>query len=175
MLEELAKEIQDAVNAAYADIRAGYPLGTPIKLTVDYDAIMEQFALDLSYDSVEELNAADATFKDKVKACIDAYVAEYDNSLGSALAPYEVSVDSVEYQSRYSYLTDSVATDKDYVYTDFTSDVGNIVLVTYSNGVDTVKFILNYNIYSITVNLGDGNEYKIDKYSYVRIDEGGNG
>lgn len=175
MLEELAKEIQGAVDDAYISIREqGLPTGTPILLTVDKDAIMAQFASLLGLDSASDIK--DEAFETAVDDCISAFQTEYAIEAGNTTAPYTVNVDEVVYTSKYSFITNSVATDKDnYVYTDFTSDVGNIVLVTYSNGVETVKFILNYNIYSVKVNLGDGYEIPpIEKYSYIRIEEGGN-
>ena len=71
---------------------------------------------------------------------------------------------------KHSFITDSFATDKDYVYTDFTSDK-DIVLVTYQNAEGkTVKFLLNYNIYTVEVDLDDGLEaYTLPKYGYVKI------
>ena len=175
MLQELANELQERIDAAYADIRANealYPTGTVLVLEIDTDAILSQFADDLGIATVDEL---DSEFKTAVESCIGKFEAEYEASAGAAVATYQVQVDSVEYTSKYSFITESYATDKNYVYTDFTSDVNNIVLVTYSNGTETVKFILNYNIYSVTVRLDDGEVYTLDKYSYVRIEEGGNG
>ena len=173
MLQELANEIQEKIDSAYVDIRANHPVGTLVKLNVSEDAILAQFADRLGIAAVNDL---DADFVDDVRACIALFVNEYNPDESYTGATYDVSINSVDYESKYSFITESLATDKkNYVYTDFTSDIGNIVLVTYSNGTDPVKFILNYNIYSVDVNLGDGQVYEnIPKYSYVRINEGGN-
>jgi hypothetical protein len=80
--------------------------------------------------------------------------------------------EEVEYSSKYSYITDSLATDKDYHYTDFTVDNNLVVMVTYKDSATghTVAFLLNYNIYSVSVNLGGGNVYELGKYEFVQID-----
>ena len=61
----------------------------------------------------------------------------------------------------------------DYVDTIYTLEDERIVLVTYQKADGTiVRFILNYNIFDVTVRL-DGKEYKLGSYDYVRI--GGEG
>ena len=42
--------------------------------------------------------------------------------------------------------------------------------ITYTNGDDSVSFILNYNIYRVRVRLEDGTVYDLDKLGYVKID-----
>ena len=73
--------------------------------------------------------------------------------------------------SKYSYITDSIATDNDYVYTDFTIDNDLVTMVTYQDRAtgDTVRFILNYNIYAVTVDLGNGQVYELDRYGFVPV------
>ena len=43
-------------------------------------------------------------------------------------------------------------------------------MVTYRKGDSVVRFILNYNNYPVTVRLNTDVEYKLDGYSYQRID-----
>ena len=77
-----------------------------------------------------------------------------------------------DFRSAYALVTGSSATDSDYRYTKYTSDSGNVVLVTYQrtvNGVtDTVSFILNYNTYDVNVRI-DGVVYNVEKYGYHEI------
>ncbi len=82
-----------------------------------------------------------------------------------------MNVDSLYlYASKYSFITDSCAFDENYIYTDFTSDRGNIVLVTYTKGDETVKFLLNYNIYAVEVKFSETESYTLGKYDYIRIE-----
>ena len=88
---------------------------------------------------------------------------------------YSITMSSIDtetlylYTSKYSFLTDSKAFDENYIYTDYTSDRGNIVIVTYTKGNHQVKFLLNYNIYTVEVRIGD-ETYKLSKYDYIRIE-----
>ena len=177
IIVELASEIQDTLDEANETLlENGVAAGVPIHLIVKADELKAQFADILGIDDGAEIGNELAElleeFDDRVDACISSFTDKYPET--NHPTPYEVEVSEIEYTSKYSFITDSEATDENYVYTDFTSDVDNIVLVTYSNGVDTVKFVLNYNIYSVTVNLGDEGVYEIGRYSYQRIDEGGN-
>ena len=139
-----------------------FTVARQIRIVLDVDALLAQFAEISRIDTAD----LDAAFVEQINAIAAQYAAEYP-AKGSD--DYVVTVSETDYESKYSFFSNSVATDPDYVYTDFTSDINNIVLVTYSNGTDTVQFILNYNIYEVNVNLGDGNEYTLGMYEYVRI------
>jgi len=52
----------------------------------------------------------------------------------------------------------------------YTDNSGRIVMVTYSNGTENVRFILNYNTYDVTVKV-DGNEVPVEGYGFVRVDK----
>ena len=56
-----------------------------------------------------------------------------------------------------------------YGKTKYTLENNKVVIVTYRDGESTVKFVLNYNIYTVDVRI-DGVVYTLDKYEYVRID-----
>ena len=73
--------------------------------------------------------------------------------------------------------TDSDADDLDYKDTIYTLDDERLVLVTYEKlDGSLVKFVLNYNIFSVSVKL-DGVVYVIEPYDYcvVRNTTGGEG
>ena len=160
----LKEHIENMIDEGYAEMSAaGKPYATPLVLSIDEDALLKYFAENRLYTTVEAL---DADFTAEVKKIASDYENAYKSDSADA---YIVTVNTIDYETQYSFHTDSIATDKDYVHTDFTSDVGNIVLVTYKNGDDVVQFILNYNIYTVKVDLGNGNVYELDKYKYVRI------
>ena len=162
-LTELERSIEEAIDAGY-DYLAGNAgqFGVNLTVTLDKAALVAHFC------EISRLDEAslDAEFLAGIDALSAKYAAEYP---AKDQNDYVVNVSSTDYESKYSFFTNSVATDGDYVYTDFTSDINNVVLVTYSNGTDTVQFILNYNIYEVNVNLGDGKEYTLGMYEYVRI------
>ncbi len=104
-------------------------------------------------------------------AALAALVADARNNKKQVLAV----ANSVEIDYNFN-TTDSSATDGlDYVGTDYTLNDERLVLVTYRkpNG-DEVKFILNYNIFKVSVKL-DGKTYTIDSYRWVRIDPNSTG
>jgi len=169
ILVMLDTQISAAIDAGYEWLKAneaGY--GRPLEVVVSKESLMTQFA-DILNVSVEELGGT-AEAKTEFSQAVDAIIAKYTSTYPTGgVNPYTVSISSIEYNSQYSFITESVATDKNYIKTDYTSDTNNIVIVTYSNGTDTVKFVLNYNIYSVTVNLGADGVHELGKYGYVRI------
>ena len=166
ILEMLEAQLLVAIDDAFTALReedAG--IGRGVKLTVDVDALTLQVSEILN---VEESELVDDGFVAQIEAIADKYEALYKSANANA---YALSFDEIEYNSKYDYITDSVATDgKNYDHTDYTVDNDSVVIVTYSNGTDTVSFVLNYNIYSVSVTLEDGSVYELGKYGYVRID-----
>ena len=139
--------------------------GRGVKLTVDKAALMAQAA--------DVMNVPLSTLEnDAFSADLTALKTEYESRYNSAEAnAYSLEFSSVEYESKYDYVTDSVATDgRLYDKTDYTVDNDSIVIVTYTSGNDSVSFILNYNIYRVRVRLEDGTVYDLDKLGYVKID-----
>ncbi len=167
VIDLLDKQIAKAVADKFDELKAAGAPGIKISFSFDSEALLNQLALELNKTRAEL--DADTLFIEKINAVYEKYKAEYPVE-GTAQPEGVISFGEIEYETKYNYVTDSIATDKDYHATDYTSDINNIVLVTYSNGTDTVRFILNYNIYSVTVNLGDGEIYTLDKYGCVRID-----
>ena len=166
------KQIYAMINNAY-DQMNGNPVnnGRGVKLNVDVDALIAQaIALfDTDYATIEA-----AGFIDDIKALVSSYVSKYSGGGKPGTPPYVINFTSVvyddeEYESAYDAITFSVCTDRDYEKTDYTCDLGNVVIVTYSNGTDSVSFILNYNIYDVEVRLESGEVITLGKYEYREI------
>lgn len=165
----LDEQILIAVDAAFASLKESDNYDIRVKFDVtdaDRAALINQFAEILNIDATE-LEAS--SFVKDVDEVIAKYEAKYPGDDANENS-YVVNFSSIEYKSQYSYITDSCALDKDYVYTDYTIDNGNVTMVTYKNGDSEVRFILNYNNYPVTVRLNSKLEYKLDGYSYQRID-----
>ena len=113
-----------------------------------------------------EVSEIEGDFAADLDALIRTFKDEYDEEGNS---PVEVVFNSVEYDTS-RYVTNSFATDKDYQFTDYTIDNGNVVMVTYTKGNETVRFLLNYNLYSVKITLADGEVYVLDNYGFVKID-----
>ena len=78
-------------------------------------------------------------------------------------------VDSYATKTKNSFVTDSEADDPAYKKTTYTISDGSVVLVTYSNGTDTVRFLLNFSIFTVNVRY-NGQIYTLGKYDFVRLD-----
>ena len=167
----LDKQIEKAINVAFDELAGdsgNYSKRVKVHFTdEDINSLVEQFAGILNITS-DEIKAS--AFMTQIKSVIAKYESEYPGA-ENAEDCYVVSFGAIEYSSQYSYITDSFAQDKDYVYTDYTNDNGNVVMVTYKKGDSVVKFILNYNIYSVTVRLDADHVYTIGGTSYQKIVE----
>ncbi|MBQ4071984.1 MAG: hypothetical protein IJD51_06215 [Clostridia bacterium] len=165
-LANLELAIHKALNDKFAELEGDSE--ARVKLVLDDAKIKAEFKklvknADLIYNG---------TMFDKAYASIrDKYLAEYPGDAANAKNNVELLVDEVgEYESQYSFSTTSDCRDGDaYVSTSYTLDNNKVVIVTYKNGDDVVRFILNYNIYTVNVRL-DGAVYTLDKYEYVRLD-----
>ena len=154
-LELVEKQIITAVSEAF-DSMYNDPAnnGRGVNLTVDADALIAQ-AVALFNITEDELEAGD--FDESIIALKEKYEAKYVGSY-NAIA---VTFDSVDYVSKYDYVTDSFATDANYDKTEFSVDNHYVVMVTYRDVKtgDEVKFILNYNIYAVDVVLDTEGTY----------------
>ncbi|MBQ3016104.1 MAG: hypothetical protein IJD79_04925 [Clostridia bacterium] len=191
MLETKILEAKDNELHAMRDPSNEY-YGDLLYVNIDVDSLMEAFAeiLNLGNDEIKNYEVENGvTFAQLITAIKTKYenlnpdearestdnLLTIDKTYFSDIGGKDNVDDSYsstknDYVSAHSFITDSFATDKDYVYTDFTSDK-DIVLVTYQNAEGkTVKFLLNYNIYTVEVDLDDGLEaYTLPKYGYVKI------
>ncbi len=164
-LQNLADQIDAAINEKYEAMRAAGNI-KKLGIEIDKDALVDLLAekLELDAGQKEEILTGDADFN----AGFDALIAEYKKEYQQDEEILTFGDEDFTYSSKYSYVTVSDATADDYVMTEYTSDLNNIVLVTYSNGSDSVRFILNYNIYDIVVRL-DGVTYEIPMFGYAKV------
>ncbi len=166
----LDAQILDLVDESFAELALGGAANYDkrLKLTVDRDALMLQFS------EILNLPVADIStgkFADDIDAVIAKYTAEYPGA-ANAEDNYEVSFDALEYNSKYSYITDSATFDEDYVRTEYTIDNGNVVMVTYAKGEEMYTFFLNYNSYTVNIRLDADTVIELKRFSYKR-EEGG--
>ncbi len=173
-ISQLSSQLQTAIDTARKDIREGRLDAKHVGILADVEYMMSlaQEQLELSDDELETVLGD--SFRAEIQAIYTAY--EIDNhsvitDMSDAEADtHYVSID-VAYESKYNYVTGSLATDgKNYDYTDYTVDNDLIVMVTYSNNDgDSRTFILNYNIYDVEVTLDSGT-YILGKYAFEVID-----
>ena len=165
------KQIYAMVNAAFDEmISDPANKGRGIKVTVDIDALISEAVLLFDTDAD---TLAKTGFNDKLAAVVEYYETKYSGE-GSTGTPYEINYSEVVYNetyaTAYNAITSSVCTDKNYDKTDYTCDLGNVVIVTYANEYgDSETFILNYNIYDVEVRLEDGRVITLAKYGYQPI------
>ena len=79
-----------------------------------------------------------------------------------------------EYETEYNFSSSSESDSDDYLASDYTTDNGNVVMVTYKDtsaaAGKEVVFLINYNNYDVEVKL-DGVVRTISRMNYVRIDK----
>lgn len=180
LIELLDKYLLGAIDDTLLSLKGNSEnYGKRVKLLVtvaEREALLGQFAeiLNLSVAELKTAAPGEVSFADLVNATINKYEAEYNGYMnGDTLVEEKtvtVTLPAFEYESKYSILTDSYAQDTDYVYTDYTIDNGNVVLVTYKSGDSVVRFVLNYNNFSVTVRLNGVSEpIVLDAYDFERI------
>ncbi len=109
------------------------------------------------------------TLRDEFVAEIRAYMAKTAAEVNAV--DFVAKVSEVSYTPAHSYFTTSTCLDQNYKTTESTISNGTVVMVTYSNGTDTVRIILNYNVFAVNVNFGaDIGTVHLDKYGYMRLD-----
>lgn len=170
LLVLLDQQLLAATDATLATLKAdpaNYGKRVKVDLTEnETEALIVAFA-DILNLTVEELKASD--FDEKVYALIANYEALYAGAEDPAMT-VAVVFPAFNYNSNYSFITDSCATDSDYKYTNYTIDNGNVTMVTYKNGDSVVRFILNYNNYAVSVRLDSDTVLELGSQSYIRID-----
>lgn len=171
IIEMLDYQILLAIDKAHVELKADASnFGKRLKLDVtdaNRAALMNQFAEILNAD-VSELEGS--KFAEKVDAVIAKYESKY-NGADTEAKTHTINFSEIVYESKYTYITDSFAEDKDYAYTDYTCDNGNVVMVTYRNGNHDVKFVINYNNYPVVVKLDSEHIYEVGKYDFERFEE----
>ncbi len=109
------------------------------------------------------------TLSDAFVAEIRAFMAENTAEVNSV--DFVAKIEDVNYTPKSSYFTTSHCLDENYRSTESTVSNGTVVMVTYSNGTDTVRIIINYNVFAVEARL-DGNmgTVRLEKYGYMRLD-----
>ena len=176
---KLDNQISNIIDAKIKEMRETAQTNVGLKFAVSPEARIAIIAelSDRTNLSVEEL---EARFSHKLDA-IEETIAKYEKEYAAGGVSVSVSAEDLEYKSEYNYVTDSVATDKNYQKTDFTCDNGNIVMVTYEREVDGVKdtvvFLLNYNIFSVKIKVDSTVHANFaqyaDKDGYITLDSYG--
>ncbi len=166
-LELLEKDLIAKLNATFEQLKEEGKYDQRVKVVFDSAAIVAQFK---TVAQTNQLDFDEAAFTARLAVLIDSYTTQYPGSDTETLN-VQVTVGALDqYASKYSFYTysDCLAGD-DYVVTDYTLDNGKVAIVTYQKGDSVVRFVLNYNIYTVNVRL-DGEVYTLDKYSYVKIE-----
>lgn len=156
MREQLEAEIHEQLTALNHNVEG-------FEVVVVTDTLLAEIARLLNVE-VSELGE---NFIAEFDALVEEVQFYYNRNLENPNKTV-VTFDSIEYDTS-RYVTESHATDKDYQYTDYTIDNGNIVMVTYEKNGERVSFILNYNIYKVKVTLADGSVYELGTYDFVKI------
>lgn len=112
-----------------------------------------------------------ALFTDTLDADFEAQLRAYMTANNGEGCDVVAEVADIEYRSAYRYFTYSKALDSNYVATESTVSDGTVVMVTYSNGEKTVHFLLNFNIFSVTVSLDGHDTVTLGKYGFLRLDD----
>ena len=149
------KKLIDPADPEYYGVVLG---NTKVQVTIDADAVKAEAKSLLNVEEISEWLAGK----------IDAFAAEYASAEG--IMPFTVSgVENYADLTEYSFVTDSEADASDYKKTSYTISDGSIVLVAYSNGTETVRFLLNFGIFTVDVKF-EGETYTLGKYDFIRLD-----
>lgn len=114
-------------------------------------------------------SALDKTFTETLDDTYRARLTDFMDAREDATADFVLRIDSIEYESAYKYFTRSDGLSDAYVATWSTIDDHSVVIVTYSDGTNRVRFLLNFNQFAVNVRL-DGRVYTLSKYGYEKLD-----
>jgi hypothetical protein len=143
----------NALLGAIADGTLSVDGEVEIEVVLDRSALLALAAEKLYVEDVTDLSS-DFT------ARLDAAIVSLSGS-----GTWSIDAGAFAYTSVCSYFTRSESLDTDYVRTNYTVDDGSVTMVTYSDGVTSVFFILNHNPYAVTVSL-NGQTITLEKYAY---------
>lgn len=188
LLNDMIKAIENTAEKGYIaklqEVNNAYEAGVigageSISISFDRDSIYSQaygiLVNHLSDEQISQLGLSDGLTA-SIKNSIDAAIAKYETPadsvnhntyvIGSDTYDFIVNINSIEYTPNYN-ITDAESTE-DYTPTEYTIGDGSIVMVTYTDGTSTVRFVINYNLYDITVKI-DGVKRTVGAYSFIRI------
>ena len=150
-----------SIEKQIADTLKTMNRGDGLKVTIDRAVMKDIF---LTASQRPETDAQIPQFEQELEAFCKAIEENYNGENLSGNVK-ELSIDPFEVDFSF-YVTNSEATDaKGYVNTNYTVDNGNVVMVTYKKGTETVNFILNYNSYAVTVRM-NGEQIPVGSYDY---------
>ncbi len=178
-LNEIHRSVEDCIDAAAIanpNNRYGYQL--KIEEESVKEAVSDILSTYANKEIAEEIKEAAIDKIDGILARVKERFPDKENAV-------TVSIDKnsilSNYVSQYSYVTDSVTNDENYMYTDFTCDNGSVVMVVYEDKAsgDRVVFLLNYNNFKVDIRvdnsideaLEDGNNkvYSLDEYGCYKL------
>ena len=120
--------------------------GKTVSVAVDAEALIEKLAVLLGKDVSE-----------KQIEIIEKFASKNTDESGDFVVAFD-ALDGLKYSQQK-----------------YTDSSGRIVMVTYSNGSDNVRFILNYNTYDIKVSVAGANgeivKVPVSAYSFVRLED----
>ena len=150
-----------SIEAQIVEALATMNPGDGLKVTIDRAMMKEIF---LTASQRAENDAQVAQFDADLEAFCLGIEANYNGTaFGGSVKDLPVAAFEVDFSF---YVTESEATDtKGYKNTNYTVDNGNVVMVTYKKGTETVNFILNYNSYAVTVRM-NGEQILVGSYAY---------
>ena len=150
-----------SIEAQIVEALATMNPGDGLKVTIDRAMMKEIF---LTASQRAENDAQVAQFDADLEAfCLGIEENYNGTAFGGSVKDLPVAAFEVDFSF---YVTESEATDtKGYKNTNYTVDNGNVVMVTYKKGTETVNFILNYNSYAVTVRM-NGEQILVGSYAY---------
>ena len=175
--DKIDVNLRAVLDARLAQIRASENYADYIgkQITIHIDAIgiaalaMSEFNMtreELTSYGYEELLAKVADSYKAEGYNVIVYINGIDAGVICDLTQIYFGIDQIleadgTYKSAHDYITDSSAIDKNYDYTDFTCDNGNVVMVKYTNAATGEEeiFFLNYNMFAVDIAVDN----KIDK------------
>jgi len=153
----LISEIDGKLEETFGALSASASYDKRVKVTFDSANVVAQFT---EIASAMGLTVNTATLTKKLDEVVTEYTTEYpgaENSDDNVVIAISKLDDTT---------SDSLSAEKQ--SENYTLDNGKVVVVTYKKGDSVVRFVLNYNIYKVSVEI-DGEEITLDKYDYVRI------
>ena len=184
---EVDKYIALEVSKALRQMQDNNQYGVGLTVDISKEALIADAIARFSYD-------ADGTDKDLTEedlaaygfiALIDSIISKYEIRYPAKSGAVELDIDvtKVSYKSSYTYSSDSLANaGDDYIKSDYTSDNGSVIAVTYKDTTTghIVVFLINYNNYDIKVTI-DGSiapylsgktTFTVGKIGFIEVKEG---
>ena len=165
--EELTETDKANVAAVWQSKQPGQPLPTydGIKVGVVVDAAALIASLDAILGDGYEPTA-------KQIQLIEEFAAA-NSCKGDATGAFVLTMNAIEGIEFLPSVTDSFATDgADYKATLYTVNSDDLVMVTYQKGTETVRFVINYNLFDVEVKLdgvNGGEAFVVSSYGFRQI------